>query len=106
MRSQVRRWIPKARALADGGWREYVPRTGLGDAEESGQQLHSQDALQGAPFVRGGRGLVEGFADGFFHFRLRPEFAIREVVGHSEGSARAGNSASLYVTLVVPKSNR
>ena len=26
MRSQVRRWIPKARALADGGWREYVPR--------------------------------------------------------------------------------
>ena len=26
MRSQVRRWIPKARALADGGWRELVPR--------------------------------------------------------------------------------
>ena len=26
MRSQVRRWIPKARALADGGWREFVPR--------------------------------------------------------------------------------
>ena len=26
MRSQVRRWIPKAEALAAGGWREYVPR--------------------------------------------------------------------------------
>ena len=26
MRSQVRRWIPKAQALADGGWRECVPR--------------------------------------------------------------------------------
>ena len=26
MRSQVRRWIPKAQALADGGWREFVPR--------------------------------------------------------------------------------
>ena len=26
MRSQVRRWIPKAEALADGGWRELVPR--------------------------------------------------------------------------------
>ena len=26
MRWQVRRWIPKARALADGGWRELVPR--------------------------------------------------------------------------------
>ena len=26
MRSQVRRWIPKARALADGGWRDLVPR--------------------------------------------------------------------------------
>ena len=26
MRSQVRRWIPKAQALADGGWRELVPR--------------------------------------------------------------------------------
>ena len=26
MRSQVRRWIPKAEALAAGGWRELVPR--------------------------------------------------------------------------------
>ena len=26
MRSQVRRWIPKARALADGGWRDLAPR--------------------------------------------------------------------------------
>ena len=26
MRSQVRRWIPKAEALAAGGWCEYVPR--------------------------------------------------------------------------------
>ena len=26
MRSQVRRWIPKAEALAAGGWRKYVPR--------------------------------------------------------------------------------
>ena len=26
MRSQVRRWTPKAEALAAGGWREYVPR--------------------------------------------------------------------------------
>ncbi len=26
MRSQVRRWIPKAQALDDGGWREFVPR--------------------------------------------------------------------------------
>jgi len=26
MRSQIRRWIPKARALAAGGWRELVPR--------------------------------------------------------------------------------
>ncbi len=26
MRSQVRRWVPKAEALADGGWREFVPR--------------------------------------------------------------------------------
>ena len=26
MRSQVRRWIAKARALADGGWRDHVPR--------------------------------------------------------------------------------
>ena len=40
-----------------------APRTRLGDAEEAGQQLHSQDALQGAPFVRGGRGLVEGLVD-------------------------------------------
>ena len=26
MRAQVRRWIRKARALADGGWRDHVPR--------------------------------------------------------------------------------
>ena len=26
MRSQMRRWIAKAKALADGGWRESVPR--------------------------------------------------------------------------------
>ena len=26
MRSQVRRRIPKARALAEGGWRDLVPR--------------------------------------------------------------------------------
>ena len=26
MRSQVRRWIPKADVLAAGGWRELVPR--------------------------------------------------------------------------------
>lgn len=26
MRSQIRRWIPKAQALADGGWRGLVPR--------------------------------------------------------------------------------
>ena len=26
MRSQVRRWVPKARALAGGGWRELAPR--------------------------------------------------------------------------------
>ena len=26
MRSQIRRWIPKAQALADGGWRDLVPR--------------------------------------------------------------------------------
>ena len=26
MRSQVRRWIPKAEALAAGGWRKFVPR--------------------------------------------------------------------------------
>ena len=40
-----------------------APRTGLGDAEEAGQQVHAQDALQDAPFVRGGRGLVEGLVD-------------------------------------------
>ena len=40
-----------------------APRTGLGDAEEAGQQFHAQDALQDAPFVRGSRGLVEGFVD-------------------------------------------
>ena len=27
MRSQVRRWIPKATAMVEGGWRELVPRT-------------------------------------------------------------------------------
>ena len=27
MRSQVRRWIPKANAMVEGGWRELVPRT-------------------------------------------------------------------------------
>ena len=27
MRSQVRRWIPKARAMVEGGWRDLVPRT-------------------------------------------------------------------------------
>lgn len=26
MRAQVRRWIPKARAIAEGGWRVHVPR--------------------------------------------------------------------------------
>ena len=26
MRSQIRRWVPKAQALADGGWRDLVPR--------------------------------------------------------------------------------
>ena len=26
MRSQVRRWIAKAKALGDGGWRDLVPR--------------------------------------------------------------------------------
>lgn len=26
MRPQVRRWIPKAKALAGGGWRDLVPR--------------------------------------------------------------------------------
>ncbi len=26
MRSQMRRWIPRAQALAEGGWRELVPR--------------------------------------------------------------------------------
>ena len=31
MRSQVRRWIPKAQALADGGWREFVPRVLAGE---------------------------------------------------------------------------
>ena len=29
MRSQVRRWIPKANAMVEGGWRELVPRTVL-----------------------------------------------------------------------------
>lgn len=27
MRSQVRRWVAKAEALAAGGWRELVPRS-------------------------------------------------------------------------------
>ena len=27
MRSQMRRWIPKAEALAAGGWRDLVPRS-------------------------------------------------------------------------------
>lgn len=31
MRSQVRRWIPKARALAEGGWRDLVPRVPAGE---------------------------------------------------------------------------
>ena len=31
MRSQVRRWIPKARALAAGGWRAFVPRVLAGE---------------------------------------------------------------------------
>ena len=31
MRSQVRRWIPKARALAEGGWRDLVPRGPAGE---------------------------------------------------------------------------
>ena len=26
MRSQMRRWIKKAKALAEGGWRDLVPR--------------------------------------------------------------------------------
>ena len=40
-----------------------APCTGLGDADEAGQQFYPQDALKGAPFVRGGRGLVEGLVD-------------------------------------------
>ena len=32
MRAQVRRWIPKAKALADGGWRAHVPRRTVGDS--------------------------------------------------------------------------
>ena len=31
MRSQLRRWIPKAEALADGGWRDLVPRYVAGE---------------------------------------------------------------------------
>ena len=31
MRSQVRRWVPKAEALADGGWRQFVPRVLAGE---------------------------------------------------------------------------
>ena len=31
MRSQVRRWIAKARALLDGGWRALVPRDASGE---------------------------------------------------------------------------
>ena len=26
MRARVRRWVPKAKALAGGGWRDLVPR--------------------------------------------------------------------------------
>ena len=35
----------------------------MGDAQEAGEQVHTQDVLQGAPFVRGGRRLVEGLVD-------------------------------------------
>ena len=28
MRSQIRRWTDKARALVDGGWRDLAPRDG------------------------------------------------------------------------------
>ena len=31
MRSQVRRWIAKADTLAEGGWRDLVPRDGSGE---------------------------------------------------------------------------
>ena len=31
MRAQVRRWIPKAKALAEGGWRDHVPRRPVGE---------------------------------------------------------------------------
>ena len=31
MRSQIRRWIPEAKALAEGGWRDLVPRHVTGE---------------------------------------------------------------------------
>ena len=31
MRSQIRRWIVKAKFLVDGGWRDLVPRDGSGE---------------------------------------------------------------------------
>lgn len=31
MRSQVRRWVPKAQALDAGGWRDLVPRVPAGE---------------------------------------------------------------------------
>ena len=31
MRSQMRRWIPKAETLAAGGWRDLVPRDTPGE---------------------------------------------------------------------------
>ncbi len=40
MRSQVRRWFPKARALADSGWRDHVPR-GTTDGGQCGMTGHA-----------------------------------------------------------------
>ena len=51
----------RVRRGAVGG--NVAPCTGLGDAQKTAQQVHTQDALQGAPFVRGGRRLVEGLVD-------------------------------------------
>ena len=48
----------RVRRGAAGG--NVAPRTGLGDAEQAGQQIHTQDTLQGTPFVHRGRRLVEG----------------------------------------------
>ena len=45
------------------GARYVAPRTGLRDTDKAGQQVQSQHALQGAPFVRGGRRLVPGVVD-------------------------------------------